>query len=92
MGKARSNKNNKQYKLETLCLECGARGINYVSEPSKGCYNFLEKECYTCLKKTNQIECKNLDELKAKLEFSPNRSEQDDMILNIMNDNKVKTL
>ena len=90
MGKARHNGKNTFVNLETLCLDCGMKGYTKSSIINRGYYEAYDDECPICKRKTKHIKCKNLDELKSKLEFCDREYGINSLILETMKSNKQK--
>lgn len=90
MGKARCNPGNHYYKLDAMCLDCSTRSIVKRNNFKNGWYQIEDEICPICLKQTKHVICKNLDELKSKLQFELDLTEEEEMILQIMKDKKDK--
>ncbi len=93
MGKSRSNNKSKMVNFETLCLDCGTIGFTVATNIDKKYYSVFETECPICKKTTKHIKCRNLDTLKAELEFEDKDFGINQIILDVMNSkNKEKQL
>lgn len=90
MGKSRVDNKNKVVNIETLCLECGKNGFASSKLVGHNYYDIYEDDCYDCQKRTLHIKCKSLDELKAKLLFKLDITEEEQNILNLLDSKKEK--
>ena len=90
MGKARHNGKGQIVNLETLCLDCGTIGFQTSTINNRGYYEVYDEICPKCSRVTKHIKCKNLDELKAKLEFGNRDYGINELVLDAINLNKSK--
>lgn len=90
MGKARHNGKNTMVNLETLCLDCGRKGFAISAINSREYYEVYSDECPICKRNTKHIKCKNLDELKSKLEFCDREYGINNLVLDAMKNDKQK--
>ena len=90
MGKARHNGKGQIANLETLCLDCGTKGFATTTINSRGYYEVYSDECPICKRSTKHIKCKNLDELKSKLEFCDREYGINNLVLDAMKSDKQK--
>lgn len=90
MAKSRINYNNRYLNLDAMCLDCNTKIIVQRKDIKNGWYQIEDEMCPICLKETKHVICKNLDELKAKLQFELDLTEEAEMILEIMNNKKNK--
>lgn len=76
-------------KMDFLCPECGSMTPTQTTLfREKGLYHLKKLYCYYCKAMVLQIAVKDLDMLKARLEFQKDLSDQDKFVLECLNKSK----